>query len=228
MAAPSGDIRAVLFDLDGTLVDSAPDLAHALDLTLVEQGLPPAGPERASHWVGNGSRRLVARALTGEMWADPADTAHWDHVLERFFHHYGEHMLERTRPYPGVPETLAALREAGLRLAVVTNKPSRFVAPLLEGLELGPFELLLGGDSLPEKKPHPLPLLHAARQLGVEPAQTLMVGDSLNDVEAAQAAGMGIICVPYGYNHGQDIRAAGADAVLEHFAQLNNYLSITA
>ena len=220
-------VRGLLFDLDGTLVDSAPDLALALDATLAELDHPPVGEAQARAWVGNGAKRLVARALTGQMWQDPPSTD-WDRALECFFRHYGAHLVERTVLYPGVAQTLAWLRQHGYALGVVTNKPLRFTRPLLKALELGEFAVVLGGDSLAEKKPHPMPLLHAARTLGLPAKDLLMVGDSLNDVHAARGADMRVICVPYGYNHGQDIRGAHPDAVIEDFRELIGYLEQAA
>lgn len=213
-------LRAVLFDLDGTLVDSVPDLAGAVDGTLTELGRARAGEARVREWVGNGAERLIKRALTGQMDGEPpAELTAW--ALARFFEHYGERLSGESRLYGGVREGLAALRSHGLALAVVTNKPERFVAPLLEALGIGEqFSVLVGGDTLSEKKPHPAPLLHAASELGCEPEAALMVGDSRNDVLAARRAGMPIICVPYGYNHGQDIRDEAPDAVVDDLVEL--------
>lgn len=221
-------VRAVLFDLDGTLVDSVPDLATAVDATLAEFGREPAGEARVREWVGNGAQRLVKRALTGSMDGEPP-AALFEQAFPRFLEHYGRHLSDRSRLYPGVAEALATLRAQGLALAVVTNKPERFVAPLLSALGIArDFAVVVGGDTLARKKPHPAPLLHAADALGAAPAATLMVGDSRNDVLAARAAGMGIVCVPYGYNHGEDIRLAAPDAVVEDLRELASLLKPTA
>ena len=223
-----GDIEAVLFDLDGTLVDSVPDLALAVDAMLADLGRPPAGEARVRRWVGNGAERLVKRALTGAMDGEPpADEL--QRALPLFFEHYQRHLDRHSRLYPGVEECLRALQAHGLALGLVTNKPERFVAPLLDSLGIADcFAVTVGGDTLAEKKPHPAPLLHAARQLGVTPEATVMVGDSRNDVLAARRAGMAVVCVPYGYNHGEDIRLTSPDLVVEDLRELAEQLKTIA
>lgn len=217
-------IRALLFDLDGTLVDSVPDLSAAVDAMLLELGRAPVGEDAVRDWVGNGAQRLVKRALTGTMEGEP-EPALFERAMPSFLAHYEAHLSVTSRLYPGVREGLAWMRSAGYRLAVVTNKPERFIAPLLGALGIADgFAALVGGDSLPQKKPAPEPLLHAARLLGSAPAQTLMVGDSRNDVLAARRAGMAVICLPYGYNHGEDIRLAAPDAVVEDLQALAQLL----
>ena len=142
-------------------------------------------------------------------------------ALAYFLGYYREHMLDNTRPYTGVMECLEALNEAGAKMAVLTNKPERFIRPLLQALGLdGYFEVALGGDSLPQRKPDPTPLLHAASLLGQPPQATLMVGDSRNDVEAARLAGMAVVAVPYGYNYGEHISQAGPDRVVDDLRAL--------
>ncbi|MCE0733304.1 phosphoglycolate phosphatase [Halomonas sp. G15] len=214
------DIRLVAFDLDGTLIDSVPELAVAVDMTLSELGLPEAGERKARLWVGNGALKLVERALADALGEAPSpqrlEPAH-----QRFLYHYGRDVGARTRLYPGVRECLDALRERGLSLALVTNKPHAFIAPLLEGVGLDAhFALCLGGDSLPDKKPHPAPLLHVAAHFDVSPAACLMVGDSRHDVAAGKAAGFRTLAVPYGYNHGEPVRDSGPDGVVESLAEL--------
>ena len=224
-------IALVAFDLDGTLIDSVPDLAIAVDAALGELGLPAASEARVRDWVGNGSRVLMERALRfavdlGAGAASPATGGEVDKaLLERahaaFLAHYGRDPGAHTRLYPGARECLDALRERGLPLALVTNKPHAFIAPLLEGLGLaGHFALCLGGDSLPEKKPHPAPLLHVAAHFGVAPQACLMVGDSRHDIAAGRAAGFRTLAVPYGYNHGEPVRESGPDGVVESLAEL--------
>ncbi len=214
------DIQAVLFDLDGTLVDSVPDLARAIDRMLAEFDRPPAGEAKVRDWVGNGSLNLVRRALSGRMEGD-VDPELANQALERYFFHYSNNLSTHSQLYPGVEETLSQLATAGYALAVVTNKPARFAEPLLNDLGIGKyFSVIIGGDTLPERKPHPAPLLHAAQQLGVTPSRTLMVGDSRNDIEAARAAGMPVVCVPYGYNHGRDVREYSPDAVVSGFRDI--------
>lgn len=217
-------VRALLFDLDGTLVDSVPDLATAVDAMLAELNRAPAGEARVREWIGNGAQRLVKRALTNDMDAEP-DPALFGLAMPRFLAHYEAHLCEQTQPYPGVREALMRLRRTGYALGVVTNKPERFIAPLLEALAMRQdFAVIVGGDTLSHRKPHPAPLLHAAERLGQPAGATLMVGDSRNDVEAARRAGMPVVCVPYGYNHGEDIRLAAPDAVVADLTELANLL----
>ncbi|PMR71538.1 phosphoglycolate phosphatase [Halomonas heilongjiangensis] len=213
-------IRVVAFDLDGTLIDSVPDLAVAVDAALVDLGLAPAGEVRVRAWVGNGSLKLMERALADALGSTP--TSDW---LERghqgFLGHYGRDPASRTRLYPGAREALDGLRARGLPLALVTNKPFAFIAPILEGFGLEKhFGLCLGGDSLPEKKPSPVPLLHVASHFQVVPEACLMVGDSRHDIAAGRRAGFRVLAVPYGYNHGEPVRDCGPDAVVESLAEL--------
>ncbi|WP_444677163.1 phosphoglycolate phosphatase [Halomonas sp. E19] len=209
------DIELVSFDLDGTLVDSVPDLAAAVDAVLAECGLPPAGEAGVRNWVGNGSRKLVERALAA---ADgpPATAERLAQAHERFLHHYGLAPVQRTRLYPGAREALDALRERGLILTLVTNKPFAFIQPILAHFALeSHFTLCLGGDSLPQKKPDPAPLLHSAAHFAIRPDACLMVGDSRHDIDAGRAAGFRTLAVPYGYNHGEPVRDSRPDAMVE-------------
>ncbi|WP_336365739.1 phosphoglycolate phosphatase [Marinobacter sp. C2H3] len=213
-----------LFDLDGTLVDSAPDLAAGVDRMLIYLGRKPAGIDQVRNWVGNGAAVLVRRALAGRIdWepARPADEALFEDALAMFYHYYGEVNGEHARLYPGVEACLSRLQDNGCRLAVVTNKPERFVAPLLEKVGLANrFELCIGGDTLPVRKPDPTPLLHAMTELGGRRSTTVMIGDSAADVGAAQAAGIPCVAVRYGYNFGTPVDALGADAVVDSLAEL--------
>lgn len=213
-----------LFDLDGTLVDSAPDLAEAVDLTLQQLGRPPAGLDKVRRWVGNGSPVLVRRALADNLeWEPlrPADEDLFERALAVFYQHYGQINGKHARVYPGVKDCLAHLKASGCRMAVVTNKPEQFIAPLLEKTGLAQFfEVTLGGDSLPEKKPEPAPVLHAMNRLQGTAGTTVMVGDSANDVHAALAAGIPCVAVRYGYNFGAPIDSLGADAVVDSLAEL--------
>lgn len=213
-------IRLVVFDLDGTLVDSVPDLAVAVDAVLDERGLPAAGEARVRDWVGNGARKLVERALEHALGED-VDDACLEAAHQAFLRHYGEAPCVRTRLFPGVREALEGLRARGLPLALVTNKPHAFIAPILTTLGLdGLFAVTLGGDSLPRKKPDPLPLTHVAEQLGIAPGQALMVGDSRHDIEAGRRAGFRTLAVPYGYNHGEPVGLAGPDGEVESLREL--------
>jgi phosphoglycolate phosphatase len=218
--------EAVLFDLDGTLIDSAPDLAAALNATMEKMGRRTYGEERVRHWVGNGARTLVSRALSGSRTVDEGlDDALLAEALEIFMEAYRARLCERTRLYPGVAGTLERLAAAGLKMAVVTNKPGPFVAPILRKLGIeGFFALTLGGEDLPEKKPHPMPLLHAADTLQAPAARCLMVGDSRNDILAARRAGMPSVAVTYGYNYGENVADYGPDAVADRFEEIAAFL----
>ena len=210
--------RLVMFDLDGTLVDSVPDLAAAVDKALSGLGVPAVGVEQVRNWVGNGARVLVRRALAGGLEHAHVDDVQAEQALELFMQHYAEnHTL--TQVYQGVKPTLYWLREQQVELAIVTNKPERFVAPLLDEKGLGGyFRWIVGGDTLPQQKPDPAALRHVLRLARVEPAQALFVGDSRNDVRAAKAAGVPCVALSYGYNHGRPIAE-------EHPAQVLDCLS---
>lgn len=224
MSAPA----LVLFDLDGTLVDSVHDLARAADDTMRALGRASPGEASVREWVGNGIERLVQRCLSGDMHAD-APAADFDAAMALFLAFYEQHNGEHTTVYDGVAQGLAAADAAGARLGCVTNKSSRFTAPLLERVGLAHwFDVVVSGDTTARKKPDPDPLLHAAATLGISPTDTLMVGDSENDVRAARAAGMRVICVSYGYNHGRDIHEARPDAVLDSLAELGALLACTS
>jgi phosphoglycolate phosphatase len=219
-------VKMVMIDLDGTLIDTAPDLADCANRMLADLGRAPYPLETVMTWIGNGVPRLVKRALTGEMWAEP-DAALFDKALAIFQQHYATHVSDLSRPFPGVVEGLEKLKRAGYRLACITNKAEVFSLPLLRNLDLYKyFELILSGDSLPKQKPDPLPLTHACRHFGITPDHGVLVGDSSNDVEAARAAGMPVLCVPYGYNHGHDIREAHPDAVFGSLAEVDRYLTL--
>ena len=208
------------FDLDGTLVDSVPDIAWCIDRTLPRFGIPPRGEALVRRWVGNGVERLVERALTGEPDA-PADPELLRKACAAFLDLYSRHGHDRSRVYPGVYEGLAALRAHGAALACITNKPHAPAVALLGHLALlDSFELVLGGDLLPRRKPDPLPLLHACSELDIPIEHSVFTGDSINDVEAARAAGMRVVCVSYGYNHGRDISEAAPDAIIDSIDDL--------
>ncbi|MEL7536068.1 MAG: phosphoglycolate phosphatase [Pseudomonadota bacterium] len=206
-----------LFDLDGTLFDTAPDIADALDLTLTELGLPAAGRERAISWIGGGARVLLKRALP----AAGADDADPDDVMPIFMRHYGTTNARTAMPYPGVDDTLSVLAGQGHRLGCVTNKPALFAHQILEASQLlDRFGVLIGGDTLIERKPHPLPLTTAISALEATVDETWMVGDSLTDMDAARAAGVRSAWVPYGYHRdtAQDVLAP--TVALQSFAEI--------
>ena len=212
--------KMVLIDLDGTLVDSAPDLAFCVDATLKQLGLPPQGLEQVRDWVGNGVEKLMRRALSGDIDGAP-DEALLKRAMPVFLKLYEHNLAQRSRLYPGIREGIALLKAQGILLGCVTNKIARFTEPLLKQLGVrDEFGIVVSGDTLAEKKPHPAPLLHAAQFFNVAPHESLMVGDSVHDVEAARAAGFQVACVSYGYNHGADIRAAHPDAVIDSLLEL--------
>ncbi len=217
--------RAVLFDLDGTLVDSVPDLCAAVNQALAGLGRAPLSEEEVRGYVGDGARLLLARAL-GRSMVGHEDSAQVDQAWGPFMAAYEAQLCLRSQLYPGVAETLRGLHGKGYRLGVVTNKPARFVAPLLKQLGvLDCFEVCVGGDSLPQRKPDPAPLVHAMAALEVTATATAMVGDSLNDIRAGQAAGCLVIAVSYGYNHGLDLRQVGAAAVIDRMGDLMDCLN---
>lgn len=212
--------RLILFDLDGTLVDSAPDLIWSINAMQRDLGLPERSDAAVRAWLGNGADRLVHRALCNDMQGE-AEHDLFEHARARFFHHYGENNSARSYLYPTVADALNGLREQGILLACVTNKPEQFTLPLLEFLKIKDhFQIVVGGDTLAQKKPAPEPLWHAAQYCQVDYAEVLMVGDSKNDVEAARAASMPVVCLSYGYNHGEDIRNANPDAVIDALSEL--------
>lgn len=214
----------VLIDVDGTLVDSVPDLAYCVDRMMEALSLPARGEEQVRQWVGNGVERLVRRALIGQLEGEP-DEALFERALPVFMDLYAENTSQRSGLYPGVETGLEYLRGAGYALGCVTNKAARFTEPLLADLGIRDyFSIVVSGDTLARKKPDPLPLLHAAEHFGVEPSQALMLGDSVSDVKAARAAGFQIVCMSYGYNHGVDIREAHPDAVIDSMAELEALL----
>lgn len=230
-AAPTAQWRGqrlsgILFDLDGTLLNTGSDIARALNRTLAESGWAPLPVADVVRMIGRGSPVLLERAAAarGQVLSD-ADRAS---MLQRFFHHYGaleERDESDAQPYPGASEALRRLHAAPLKIAVVTNKHRRFASALLHRLDLIRWiDLVVGGDTCERRKPDPQPLLFACDSLGIPPSQALMVGDSINDVTAARAAGIPIVCVPYGYNEGEDPRELACDAMLESLADLPRLL----
>jgi len=219
-------VKMVMVDLDGTLIHTAPDLANCANRMLRDLGRNEWPIEKVMTWIGNGVPRLVKRALTGEMMAEP-EAALYEKALPLFQRHYAEAVSEFSRPFPGVIEGLERLQATGFQLACITNKAEAFTLPLLRNLGLHDyFKLVLSGDSLPKQKPDPLPLQHACRHFGITPDHGVLIGDSSNDVQAARAAAMPVICVTYGYNHGHDIRESHPDAVVGSLAEVPRYLTL--
>lgn len=216
--------QTVLFDLDGTLVDSVPDLAAAIDQMLGALKRPPVGESKVRLWVGNGAAMLVRRALAGgteDRLVAGLEEAEVQRAMAIFFDAYQGCNGRHSRVYESVEPLLSLLANRGSRLGVVTNKPGRFTGPLLEQMGLAHhFGVMVSGDSLSTKKPDPAPLGYALEKLGGTAAGSLMVGDSVNDIQAARAAGMPVVAVSYGYNHGRDVREEGADLVVDSLREL--------
>lgn len=217
-------IRAVMIDLDGTLLDTAPDLAFAANRMRGELGLPALPQETLRDFVGNGIPRFVKRALTGKRDAEP-DEELYRRALPHFESYYLANLTAESRPYPGVIEGLRELRGGGFRLACVTNKAQAFTLPLLRdtGL-LGYFDLVVSGDTVLRKKPDPLPLLYACERFGVNPDEMLVIGDSANDTVAARAAGCPVFCVPYGYHAPTPIDKLDCDALISTLSDAARYV----
>ncbi|MCH1931406.1 phosphoglycolate phosphatase [Shewanella sp. A25] len=221
-----GQIKAIAFDLDGTLIDSVPDLAVATQATLSELGLANCTEAQVRTWVGNGAKMLMRRAMTNALGRE-VEEAVLDAAMPTFMQHYQENLEKHSALYADVHRVLQALFDAGYKLAVVTNKPYRFTLPLLEAFKLSEFfTVVLGGDTLEKMKPDPLPLTHLLSEWQLEPSQLLMVGDSKNDIFAAKAAGVASIGLTYGYNYGEDIGLAGPNAVCQQFAEILNWVAI--
>ncbi len=204
--------ESVSFDLDGTLLDTIADLAEACRRMLADLNEPARSPEEIHSFVGKGMAVLVERCLTH---GQPPTAQRLHAGIETFRRHYGEVNGQMTQIYPGVVDGLKAFREAGLKLAVVTNKPGEFTEILLERVGMAQwFDVVVSGDTTAHKKPHPEPLLHACRIMETRPVENLHIGDSRNDIHAARAAGCPIFCVPYGYNEGEPVDSADCDALV--------------
>ena len=204
-----------MIDLDGTMLDTVADLATAVNLMLARLARSPLDETLVRNFVGKGIPNLVQRALVGKMEGEVAPEL-FARALPVYLDCYASVNGKHTLMYPGVQEGLDALKGAGFPLACVTNKSERFTLPLLEQMKLADyFAVVVSGDTLPKKKPDPLPLTHACKELGIAPHEMLMIGDSLNDTIAARAAGCPVFCVPYGYNEGHDVRELDVDAIVE-------------
>ena len=214
-------LRAVLFDLDGTLIHSLPDLVAAVNRLLAGEGRGPLDSEVVKAMVGDGADALVTRAFAAAGGLPGPDVAPF---LARFLADYEPRSAETTVVWPGVMETLAGLRDSGLALAVCTNKPSKATAEVLASLDLGRFfDLVVGADDTPALKPDPLHVTLILDRLGVRPAEAVMVGDSRNDILAARRAGVRSVALSFGYAHGP-VADLGADAVIDHFRDLPKVL----
>jgi len=212
-------VKAVIIDLDGTMLDTVNDVAVAANRMLTDLGRDVLPEKLIMNFIGKGVTNLARRTLETSYGREP-DEALFERALELLYKHYDDTNGLHTRPFPGVIEGLDLLRAAGFPMACVTNKAGQFTLPLLDKTGLTPyFQQILPGDSLPRKKPDPLPLTHAAAEFGVAPSDLLMIGDSLNDVQAARAAGCPMICVDYGYNEGLDIHTFDADAIVSSLVE---------
>ncbi len=214
--------NVLLFDLDGTLVDSGPDLALAVNRTLKELNKTTFDQDTIHHWVGNGAKVLIERALSGSAIIDKQlEESSVQEALVIFLKHYQECLCVESVLYDDVQQGLLTLKAAGFRLAIITNKPAIFIQPILTGLGIdNVFELLIGGDTLAEKKPHPAPLYYALEQLNVTAEQCVMIGDSKNDILAAKAANIDSVGLTYGYNYGEDINQYQPQWCFDTFAEL--------
>jgi len=214
----------ILIDVDGTLVDSVPDLAYCVDEMMKQLDMPVHGEAKVREWVGNGVERLTRRALIGQLDGEP-DDALFEKAYPIFMDLYAENTSKRSMLYPGVAEGLAYLEKSGIKLGCVTNKAAQFTVPLLKDLGIfDKFEIVISGDTLAKKKPDPMPLLHGAEFFNEKPENAMMLGDSVSDVKASRAAGFQIVCMSYGYNHGVDIRESNPDAVIDSMVELQNLL----
>lgn len=223
--------RVILFDLDGTLIDSVPQLFLAVQHALMETSQEKVTLDDVRTWIGNGAEVLLKRAYCRQYHFDDnqIDPHRFQQMKTAFNQHYTNGIHENYALYPAVKETLSSLKTAGFDLAVVTNKPDEFVQPLLKSAGIADyFSYTLGGGVLAQKKPDPAPLIYLCEKFSVQPQDALMVGDSKNDIEAAKAAGIPVVGLTYGYNHGEPIENSQPDWVLEHFEQLADLLNVNA
>jgi phosphoglycolate phosphatase len=207
-------IKAAIIDLDGTMLDTAPDFHHAVNRMRAELGLGPLDIEAIKHFVGKGTENLLRRVLAVDFDAEGVED-HFERALAFYTRHYLAINGDYTSIFPDVIDGLETMRGKGLRLACVTNKPIAFTAPLLDKKGLaGYFDVVYGGDSLPKRKPDPYPLQRVCEDFALSPHQVVAIGDSSNDALAARAAGCRVLNVPYGYNHGESIQNVDSDGIV--------------
>lgn len=217
------DKELLLFDLDGTLIDSSPDLANSINYMLTTLKRETFAQEIIDSWVGNGAQTLVKRALSGakEIDENAFTKEYFENALQIFLNHYKENVCVDTILYPQVNETLKKLYEMDFKIAIITNKPYEFVEPILKKLQIDQFfETHIGGDSLSKRKPEPEPLLYMCEKFAIDITKAIMIGDSKNDILAAKAANMDSIAVNYGYNYGEDITMYKPNFVVEAFGDI--------
>jgi len=226
MRAGHGVIRAVIIDLDGTMLDTVPDFHVAINRMRAELGLAAISAQQVADLVGKGSENLIRGVLAIDF-----DAAGVEQRFEAAMAAYQRHYLaingDHATVYEGVREGLAALQAMDLRMACVTNKPIAFARPLLEKAGLAPyFEIVYGGECLPRKKPDPMPMLQVCADFDLAPGEVVAIGDSSNDAEAARAAGCWVLAVPYGYNHGRSIHEADSDGIVETLLEAASLISL--
>lgn len=215
-----------MFDLDGTLVDTVSDLTHSLNAMLSTLGKEPVAVSQVRSWIGNGVEELVTRALKGQDSGIPKNEVR-QQAIELFRVHYRMHTCDFSKLYPGALETLSALKFGGIKLACVTNKASVFTRPLMSALGLDAlFGSLMCGDQVERKKPDPMPLLQTCARLNTHPSESIMVGDSVNDLLAAQAAQVPVICVSYGYSDGQDLTRFKNVKMIDNLTEILNLIEL--
>ncbi|MCI1015810.1 phosphoglycolate phosphatase [Herbaspirillum sp. C7C2] len=220
------NIKAAIIDLDGTMLDTAADFHVAVNRMRAELGLTPLSQETIVNFVGKGTENLIRRVLAVDYAEDEA-AQYFQQALDAYTEQYLAINGDYSSLYPGVLEGLQAMREKGLRLACVTNKPLAFAVPLLEKKGLsGFFEIVYGGDSFPRKKPDPMPLLQVCEDFALTPAQVVAIGDSSNDAQAARAAGCRVLNVPYGYNHGESIHDVDSDGIVSTLVEAAQQISV--
>ena len=225
MRAGQGVIRAVIIDLDGTMLDTVPDFHVAINRMRAELGLDPVSADSIAQLVGKGSENLIRGVLAFDFDSAGVDQ-HIDEAMAAYQRHYLAINGEHATLYDGVIEGLAAMQAMDLRIACVTNKPIAFARPLLEKKGLAPyFEIVYGGECLPRKKPDPMPMLQVCADFDMAPSDVVAIGDSSNDAEAARAAGCWVLAVPYGYNHGRSIHEADSDGIVESLLEAASMIS---
>ena len=213
--------QLILFDLDGTLVDSVPDLAYSVDAALQMLELPMHGESKIRTWVGRGAENLIKDALTDGDREQVPDQELFQKTFDLFSEIYLQNTYQRSLIYPGVLDALAHFKAVDIPMACVTNKRALFTDPVLDALKIKDyFSMVISGDTLARKKPEPDQLLHVASKHDIAPENCLMVGDSISDLNAARAAGMSVICVSYGYNHGMNIADFDPDHVVDNLLEI--------
>ena len=226
----SDSFDLILFDLDGTLIETAPEIADAVNDTLEQFGLPRVSQQQVNDWIGHGTRELLIQALASVTATPPEAVRHSVDFAEKeavFGGHYERRCGTRSHLYPHVREVLEALRQAGVNLVVMTNKEGRYTRTVLDAHRLAPlFDRVISGDTFPVKKPDPMGIDECRQLFGVDRERTLFVGDSSIDVATARAAGVAVWALPYGYNMGEPIEACEPDRVIPDFSALTTLLTV--